>query len=90
MNITPQSTSQHSNLGKISLALCLGGVFIALLIGFIARLFGYDARFWAYCVFVAFEVAAFCIGIRARQQPLARSSAIASDALLLLSLLFLV
>ena len=88
MNTSPAITTTNNKRGKLSLALCIGGLLLALLIGFTARALGHDARTLAYLVFLAFQIAALAVGFPARHEPLARVSTIASGLLLLLSFLF--
>jgi len=86
MNTAPITTT-NNNRGKLTLALCIGGLLLALLIGFTARMLGHDARTFAYLVFVGFQVAALAVGFPARHEPLARAGTIASALLLVFSFL---
>lgn len=89
MNTTPTPTTDHPNLGIVSLAMAVGGVILPVLVGFVASLLHHDLRTGAYLVFLAFEVAALSIGIVARQQQLGRAGIIVASLFLLLSLPFL-
>ncbi len=82
---TPIPITYNLNCGRLALAICLGGVVLAVLIGLAARLFGYDACMWAYLVFASFQIAAIVIGYRARRDPLGRASAITASILFVLS-----
>jgi len=85
MNITSEHPKEH-NLGKLALAVCLGGTLLAVAIGLAEPLIGKDAPIWAFLLFVAFQVAALVLGIITRAQPLGRASAIVSAIFLLIAL----
>ncbi len=77
----------ESTVGKLALALSLGGVVLALAIGMLARLAGYQANMPAYLLFLAFQVAAFVLGLVGRKTPLGKAAAITAAVLLVSSLL---
>ena len=73
----------------IALALCLGGLLLAVSIGMIARLLEHDARMPAYFVFLGFQIAGFVLGIISRQEILGKTAYITSAVLAVGSILFL-
>lgn len=76
-----------ANLGKLTLALSLGGASLATLIGVVARMLGHDARLAAYVLFAVFQIAAVVVGWRSRREPSVRAGIITAVALLALSIL---
>ncbi len=74
---------------KLALALCLGGVLIAVAVAIVGRLFGQNFTMMAYGIFVAFQIAALVLGMVARSKPLGKTAAITSGVLLVASVLFI-
>jgi hypothetical protein len=81
--------SEKKRSGAIALALCLGGLLLALSIGMIAKLLGHDARMPAYLVFLSFQIAGFVMGIVSRQEVLGKTAYITSAILAVGSLALL-
>jgi uncharacterized membrane protein AbrB (regulator of aidB expression) len=81
--------SEKKRSGAIALALCLGGLLLALSIGMIAKLLGHDARMPAYLVFLSFQIAGFVMGIASRQEVLGKTAYITSAVLALGSTLLI-
>ena len=79
--------SKRPGLGKLALAICLGGTVLTVAIALAKRFLGDDALTWAGVLFVAFQLAALVLGIVARREPLGRASAITAGILLLAFLL---
>lgn len=72
--------------GELALALSLGGVILAVVIGLLARRSGQNADMAAYLIFISFQVAALVLGIIARRMPLGRTAAITAAVLMIGSL----
>ena len=87
MNNSLPETATPS-LGKLTLALSLGGASLAALIGFVARMLERDASFAAYLLFATCQIAAVVVGWRSRREPSVRAGIITAVALLALSILF--
>jgi len=87
MNTADTSRSQ---LGTISLSLCLGGVLAAVALIPVAGWFNYDAPAVSYFTFLGFEIAAMICGIKSWSSPLGRAGAVAAGVLSVGSLLFLI
>jgi len=81
--------AKESHLDKLALALCLGGVVLAASIAALGALLNQDFTKIAYGIFVAFELAAFVLGIITRATPLGKAAAITSFMLLAVSILTL-
>ena len=75
--------------GALALSLCLGGLFLAMLIGMTARLCGYDANMPAYLIFLGFQIGGFVLGIVSRQEALGKTAYITSAVMGGLSVVFL-
>jgi hypothetical protein len=81
-------TSHGERKGLLALALCLGGILLAVLIELtIAQ--DQPGLMVGYLVFVSFQIAAFLVGISARHDALAKASCITSAILACGSVLLL-
>ena len=80
--------SSRSQLGTISLSLCLGGVLAAMALIPAARWFEYDSHSVSYFTFLGFEIAALVLGLKSWSSPLGRVGAVAAGVLSVGSLLF--
>lgn len=67
--------------GRLALALCLGGLVLAVAIGMVARLLHYNADMPAYLIFLGFQIAAFVLGIVSWNDILGKTAAITSGIL---------
>ncbi len=67
--------------GELALAVGLGGVVLAVVIGLMARRSGQNADVPAYLVFFSFQVAAIVLGIIAGRTPLGKAAVIAAVVL---------
>lgn len=67
--------------GGLALALCLGGLVLAIAIGLAGRLVHHNADMPAYLIFLGFQIGGFVLGIVSRQEVLGRAAAITSAVL---------
>lgn len=81
--------NDENKYGAVALALCLGGLILAISIGLIAKVLGHDARMPAYFVFIGFQTSGFILGIVSRQEALGKTAYITSGILAVGSILFL-
>jgi hypothetical protein len=71
----------EEKLGKLALALSLGGVVLAFAIGMLARWVGQQADRPAFLIFTAFQIAAIVLGLVVRRTPLGKAAAITAALL---------
>ena len=81
--------TNQTSMDKAALALCLGGVLVAIAMAMIGRILGHNFSMMAYGIFISFQIAALVLGIVTRSQPLGKTAAITSGVLLMGSLAFL-
>jgi len=74
-------------LGKVALAMCLGGMVLAGLWALVALRVGVGLALPVYLVFLAFQVAAFVLGLLSLRDPMGKAAAITSVVLAAGSLL---
>ena len=76
-------------MDKLALAVCLGGVLLALAVAMVGKILDHNFTMIAYGIFVAFQVAALVLGILTRARPMGKTAAFTSGVLLVGSLLFI-
>ncbi len=76
--------SEHveQRYGELALALSLGGVVLAVVIGLLAEHWDQNADRPACMIFFSFQVAALVLGIIARRMPLGKAAAITATVLM--------
>lgn len=80
---------EKKKYGAIALALCLGGLVLAVLIGMVAKLLEHYDHTPAYVVFLGFQIAGFILGIVSRQDVLGKTACITAVILVVGSILLL-
>ena len=75
--------ANQTSMDKVALALCLGGVVVAVAVAMIGSILDLHFTKMAYVIFVAFQIAALVLGIVTRSRPLGKSAAITSGVLLI-------
>ena len=86
--LSTESSDDRRSLDKLALALCLGGVVLAILVAMTGRIFGQNTSMMGYGIFVAFQILAVVLGIITRGTAIGKTAAITSSVLLVGSLLF--
>ncbi len=77
------TSEDHVSLDKLALSLCIGGVIAAVAVALTGELLGHNFRMTAYCIFVAFQIAALVLGIITRATPLGKAALITAGTLLI-------
>jgi hypothetical protein len=72
--------------GELALALNIGGVALAVVIGLLAKHWHQNGGVPAYLVFLSFQAAALVLGIIARRTPPGKAAAITAGVLTVSSL----
>ncbi len=83
------TNDKDNSMDRLGLALCLGGVLVAAFVAILGKTLDQNFTMIAYGIFVAFQVAAFVLGVVTRAKPLGKTAAITSAALFMGSLLLL-
>lgn len=81
--------SNSIKYGTLALALCMGGLVLAVVIGVFSRWLGTNADLPAFLLFLGFQVAAFVLGVLCWKDILGKAVAITSAIMAVGSLMLM-